>query len=170
MKRFERALTKVLEGIMAGLLFAILATVVMLVTLRYLFNSSITGANELIVILFVYITSMGAAVAVGKGEHLAIVFALDWLPPGARRLANRLSILLVGVINAVAILYSVRWISVTGGFMMPSTGLPRWVAQLSIPLGCSLALVYCALRLASERPAPGDAPKDASLADQQPTP
>ena len=70
MKRFERALTKTLEGIMAGLLFVILATVATLVTLRYVFNSSITGASELIVIFFVYITSIGAALAIGKGEHL----------------------------------------------------------------------------------------------------
>ena len=38
------------------------------------------------------------------------------------------------------------WIWKTGHFLMPSTGLPRWVAQISIPMGGLLGLVFISLR------------------------
>jgi TRAP-type C4-dicarboxylate transport system permease small subunit len=158
LKSFEAKLTWALEGLIALFLFGMLATVVVLVALRYVFGSSIIGANEIIVILFVYTTSIGAALAIGKGEHLAIVFAVDKLSVKWRRRVDLIRALLVAGINAIAIVYSVQWMSVTGDYLMPSTGLPRWVAQLSIPVGCSLALlfsVFQCVRICDSNRAPG---------------
>jgi len=145
MKRFESILCTALEGLIGLLLGLIASAVVMLVGLRYVFNSSITGTNELIVILFVYTTAIGAALGIAKGDHLAIVFLIEKLPPRGRWLAELMRVGLVGLINAVALVYSVQWIGVTGHYLMPSTGLPRWVAQLSIPLGCSIGLGFAAI-------------------------
>ena len=50
-------------------------------------------------------------------------------------------------LEAGMVWYSVEWIRTTGGFLMPSTELPRVVAQLSVPIGSGLAVVYCLLRL-----------------------
>ena len=50
---------------------------------------------------------------------------------------------MVAAINAIMVWFSFHWISITGDYLMPSTGLPRIVAQLSIPLGCGLATLYC---------------------------
>ena len=63
MNKFEPLLTKILEFVLALGLLAIALIIVTLVVLRYAFNSSITGANETITILFVYTTAIGAAVA-----------------------------------------------------------------------------------------------------------
>jgi TRAP-type C4-dicarboxylate transport system permease small subunit len=147
MKRFETNLTKALEGIIAVFLGLIVVMVVTLVGLRYLFNSSITGANELIVILFVYTTAIGAVLGIAKGDHLALVFVIEKLPPKGRWLAEVTRIGLVGLINLVALVYSIQWMQVTGNYLMPSTGLPRWVAQLSIPMGCLLGMCYIAMHL-----------------------
>ncbi len=145
------------------LLGLIAAAVVMLVGLRYLFNTSITGTNELIVILFVYTTAIGAALGIAKGDHLAIVFVIEKFPPKSRWMARLIQVGLVGLMNAVALIYSIQWIGVTGHYLMPSTGLPRWVAQLSIPLGCSIALCFTTIhvvRLFREKtPAPDIAPE-----------
>ncbi len=147
MHNFEKALTRALETLLAILLGLIVTIVVTLVILRYVFNSSITGANELVTILFVYTTAIGAAVAVGKQEHIAISFVVDSLPRRVQRTSVVIEHLLVASLNGVMLFYSVGWIRLTGEFLMPSTGLPRAAVQLSVPLGCGMAIVYCLFRL-----------------------
>jgi TRAP-type C4-dicarboxylate transport system permease small subunit len=146
-RRLEAALSQLLERLMAFCFLAIFLVTITLVVLRYVFNSSITGANELITVLFVYTTSIGAAVAVGKREHIAIPAVVERLPRRLRGAVDALGLLLVAGLNAVFAWQSVTWISVTGSFLMPTTGAPRLAAQLSIPLGCGLASLWCVLRL-----------------------
>lgn len=148
MKKLEATLHRVLESIATLCFLAILMIVITLVVLRYVFNSSITGSNELITVLFVYTTAIGAAVAVGKREHITISVVVERLPRGLRRVIDALGLLLVASLNGVLVWYSIDWIGTTGNFLMPSTELPRIVAQISIPLGSSLAVLYCVLRLA----------------------
>ncbi len=148
MKKLEATLNRVLESIATLCFLAILTIVITLVVLRYVFNSSITGANELVTVLFVYSTAIGAAVAVGKREHITISVVAERLPRGLRRVIDAVGLLLVASLNGVLVWYSIVWIGTTGDFLMPSTELPRIVAQISIPLGSGLAVLYCVLRLA----------------------
>lgn len=147
MKKFESLLTRGLEIVLAMCLLAIATIVVTLVVLRYVFNSSITGANETVTILFVYTTALGAAVAIGKREHIAIPLAVEALPPRGQKVVDVVGLILVAILNAVMLCYGIGWIRITGDYLMPSTGLPRAAVQMSIPLGCGLAIVYCLLRL-----------------------
>ena len=151
MDSLQSRLTRMLESILALCLLVIAATVVTLVVLRYFFNSSIPGANEFVTIVFAYATSVGAAVIVGKREHIAISFATDSLPASLQAAVERLSLILVAFLNAILVMESVGWIEVTGDYLMPSTGLPRRVAQMSVPLGCGIAVFYCVLLLLSDR-------------------
>ncbi len=144
---FESRLTRALELVLAGCLLAITTVVVTLVVMRYLFNTRITGANELTTLLFVYATSIGAALAIGKQEHIAISFAVDALPVRIQRSIDRLSLILIAFFHAVVLSESLGWIHVTGDYLMPATGLPREVAQRSVPIGCGLAILFCLLRL-----------------------
>lgn len=146
MNAIENRLRRVLEALLAGLFLVILLLVVIQVALRYLFNESIAGANEFLVILFVYTTAIGGALAAGRDEHISLTFAVDQLSPNRQRLQARLSLLAVAFINGVMVYHSIHWIGVTGSYLMPSTGLPRIVAQFSIPLGCGLATLYCGFR------------------------
>jgi TRAP-type C4-dicarboxylate transport system permease small subunit len=149
MNKFCSILIRLLELAMAVGLFAIAATVVLQVILSNCFNSSITGANEIITKLFVYVTAIGAAVAIGKREHIAITFATDRLPTNLRRLVEILGLFLVAVLNLVVVAYSFHWIRITGHYLMPTTQLPRFVAQLSVPVGSAIAILFCLVRMFS---------------------
>ena len=144
--KLQRWIFRILEFSLAICLLTIAVIVVTLVILRYVFSSSITGANELITILFVYSTAIGAAVVIGSGEHIAIPFAVERMPKPAQRLVDTFGLIAVAVLNATMIAYSVGWIRVTGDYLMPATGLPRIVVQLCVPIGCGLAVVFCFLR------------------------
>jgi TRAP-type C4-dicarboxylate transport system permease small subunit len=140
-------LMRVLDGLLVLNLLAISVIVVAQVLLRYCLSSSITGANEAITVLFIHMSALGAAVAVGRREHIAITIATDTLPSRLRRFVETLHIVGVGIINAVMVLYSLGWIRLTGQYLMPTTELPRAVVQCSVPIGCGLAVFLCLTQL-----------------------
>ncbi len=146
-ERFQSGVVSWLENAIAVLLVAIWFVVAALVALRYVFNSSIPGGNEVVTMLFVYTTAIGAAVGLARWEHIGISFLLERLPNRVQWGLDLLRTLLVGILNAVIVAHSFTWIQTTGNYLMPSTGLPRFVVQLSIPIGCSLGAIFCLIRL-----------------------
>jgi TRAP-type C4-dicarboxylate transport system permease small subunit len=135
--------TKVLEWFITLCFFIILLLTLILVILRYGFNEAIIGGNELMEYLFIYTTSVGAAVALGRREHIKITWFIDKLAPGFRKAADIAGFLLIGFINAVMIRYSIPWIRSVGGFESPVLRLPNRTGKLIIPIGCGLVILYC---------------------------
>ena len=76
----ERILTRVLIIIIALCFFSIITLIITLVKLRYFFNTTIIGANEFVVVLFIYTSAIGAAIVIGKNEHISISYFIDKLP------------------------------------------------------------------------------------------
>jgi TRAP-type C4-dicarboxylate transport system permease small subunit len=147
MSKLSALLIGALELLMAIGLLVIGAIVVVQVILSSGFNSSITGANEVITILFVYLTAIGAAVAVGKHEHIAITVAVERMSKRRQRITEVGGLVAVAILNAIVVAYSVHWIHVTGYYLMPTTQLPRIIAQLSVPIGSTLAVIFCIARI-----------------------
>lgn len=143
----ETRLLGLLERALAAGLLGMLAVIILLVALRYLFSSGMVGANEAATAAFVYLSSVGSAVAVGKGEHIRVTLAAERMGPPGRRILEACSLALVGTLNAVIAAASIPWIITTGGFPMPATQLPRFFAQAAVPLGCGLATLFCGTRL-----------------------
>ena len=139
---FERFLDRALEVLVVLCFVTILGIVITLCGLRYVFNTSITGANELITVLFVYTTAIGAALAIGRREDISIVAIIDRLDIRRRRWADIFGLLSLAALNIAVCAYGLVWIDTTGNFLMPSTELPRVVAQFSIPLGSGLSVLY----------------------------
>ena len=147
MRQFDQLLTRTLEFVASACILIIVFTIITLVVLRYGFNASITGANEFVTILFVYTTAIGSAVELGRREHIAISYLSDKLNPTWQSRVAKIELLFVAILNAVMVVYSIQWIGITGDYIMPSTGLPRVAVQASVPIGCSLAVLYCVMRI-----------------------
>lgn len=146
MKRLTAAvkvLSKFLEWVITLCFFVILMLTIILVVLRYGFNESIIGGNELMEYLFIYTTAIGAAVALGRREHIKITWFIDKLSPTYRKIVDILGFLLIALINTVMINYSVPWIRTVGGFESPVLRLPNRTIQIIIPIGCALVILYC---------------------------
>jgi len=139
--------TRVTETVLIVLLFGMFAMVTVLVVLRYVFSTTIIGGNEGTVVAFIFTTALGASIAIARDEHIAIDYFTDKMSPQARHVLAQVRLFLLVVINAVITVYAVFWIQRTGGFLMPTLGLPQLVAQVSVPIGCGLSTVYCAARL-----------------------
>lgn len=147
--RFESRLTKALEAALAAGLLLMLGIILTLVAMRYVLQAGLIGANELATVIFVYLSSTGAAVAVGRGEHIRLDLLPRMLGRQGRRIAEIAALALVGTLNAVLVERSIVWIGTTGQTLMPATQAPRIVAQVAVPLGCALATLYCCTRIAA---------------------
>jgi len=147
LKRFELAFTRFLEYMLRLLFLSLLILVIILVFLRYGFNTTIVGGNELIVILFIYTSAIGAAVIVGKREHIAITYFIEKLSPQINKLVQIINFLLVAMLNGALIKYSFAWISKTGSYSTATLGIPQLYLQLIVPISCGIAIFYCLVQI-----------------------
>ena len=111
---WEKRLDRILEAIVTLMFAAILGLTIILVIMRYGFNSSIIGGNESMEYLFIYTTALGAAVSVGKGSHIRIAVLVDQFKGRLLSGINIANYLLIAFINAVMIYYSAPWIRSAG--------------------------------------------------------
>ena len=125
----------------------VFAITFVLVFLRYVFNQSITGANEIVTILFIYTTAIGAAKSIGENEHIGIDVFVNLLPKKFYKTIRILQVFLMFVLHLILFIYCLEWVEKAGGYLMPATGLPRIVAIASIPLGCIFCILFCAKTL-----------------------
>ena len=86
---------RMLEGIIALMLAIMVVLVFGNVVLRYGFNSGITVSEELSRWLFVWITFMGAIVALQEGTHLGTDMLVSRLPVAGKKVCLALSHLLM---------------------------------------------------------------------------
>jgi len=147
MKRFEHILIRTLEIVFSVCLLLMLVLIVAQVLLRYGFNRSIGGANELATILFAYTSALGIAVAIAQREHMAISWFVLRLPPGPRKIVDALGWVLLATVNVVIFCYSIRWIGATGSGIIAVLQVPRWTSQIAIPIGTGASALFCFIKL-----------------------
>jgi TRAP-type C4-dicarboxylate transport system permease small subunit len=142
-QRFQRILVIILDSVITFFFSIIFMLTVLLVVLRYVFNTAIIGGNEAMEYLFIYTTAIGAASALARREHIKITYFVDKVPRAARRFVDILGLILIGFINAVMIWYGIPWIQSVGSFESPVLRIPNMVVQASIPIGCGLVIICC---------------------------
>ena len=147
MKQLEQGLVRLLETSF-GICFAVMfILVVTQVALRYGLNESIGGANELATILFAYTSALGIAVGIARRDHMAISWFTERLPAKARKVIDVFGLVLLAVLNLIIFWYSLRWIDVTGSRMISVLHVPRWTAQIAIPIGTGASAIFCCIKL-----------------------
>jgi TRAP-type C4-dicarboxylate transport system permease small subunit len=85
LERFIDGFCRLLTALMAAMLVLMVVLVFGNVVLRYGFNSSITVSEELGRWLFVWITFMGAVVALRERSHLGTDVLVSRLPPRGKK-------------------------------------------------------------------------------------
>ena len=120
-------------------LFAIIAVVGLQVFGRYVLNDSPTWAENLALVLILYVTLIGAAIGVRDAGHLGFDLLLEMIPSGPRRWFQVLIQLLVALFG-VAMIYN-GWIlgESVAGYKMPNLHLSEAVRY--VPLVVSGVLI-----------------------------
>lgn len=143
----EDRISDYLEWLITFFFFGIFCLTVMLVLLRYGFNSSIIWGSEAMNYLFIYCTALGAAASVSTHSHIQISYFKNLTSGLVHKFLNFLVFLLIGCVNAVLGWFSLPWIESAGAFESPVMRIPMWVVQIVVPVGCFLACLFCILQM-----------------------
>jgi C4-dicarboxylate transporter DctQ subunit len=133
-----------LEEILIGLLMASASVILFAnVVARYVFNSGIPWADEVVRYQIVWMVFLGGSVAARQGIHIGIDLLVQTAPVNIGRII-RLAIHAVGVLFCGVLVYYGAELTVqTREFGQVSTALqaPMWMFQLAIPVGSALMAI-----------------------------
>lgn len=116
----------VLKIVIALLLASMVVLVFGNVILRYAFNQGITVSEELSRVFFIWLTFLGAVVAMREHGHLGVDSLLKRLPGGAARVA----VLLGQGLMLIAI-----WLMISGSWTQTLINLPASMPATGISMG-----------------------------------
>jgi len=146
---------KVLKAAIALCLAAMVALVFSNVVLRYVFNSGIATSEELSRWLLVWLTFLGAIVALREHAHLGVDSLIRALPPRGRLLCFVVSYLLMLYADWLLTLGSWKQAVITFGDTAPasgiSVGLFFYSAGLVFGVSAAVILLYDLVRVLSGR-------------------
>lgn len=120
---------RLIEMVIAACLAAMVAMVFGNVVLRYAFNSGIVASEEVSRWLFLWVTFLGAIVALKEGAHLGSDFLLGALPRRGRQ---------VCLVTGHLLMLYVTWLVLSGALTQARINL-----DVQAPVtGASMAMVY----------------------------
>lgn len=147
--RLEKMVMRGVEHLLTVAFMVITLLVTLLVALRYLFDTTIVGGNEISVMLFVWTTALGAAVEVAHGRHIIVDVFVNYLPAAIRRGLDIVNLFVICVLNIYLLKYGIEWINTVGGSEHPVLHVPEAVVEISLPIGCGLTILFCITRIVS---------------------
>lgn len=129
-------------GYAAGAILAVMAAAVFIqVLLRFVGWAGIDGLDEVPRYLFVWLVMLGAAAAMHRGEHTALLYFRDKLPPRARDV----TIILVELagIALLVVLIKLAFVLVPNAQFQTSAGLglPLGYVYAAVPVGAVLMVL-----------------------------
>ena len=131
MRRIARLCWSTIDIVMAVLLAAMIVLVFANVVLRYGFSSGIRQSVELARLWFVWVVMLGAAVALRRGEHLAVSEFSEAFLPRAVPLLRRLCWIVVILAVVMLFIGALNQTMANWGNISQLTGLPSALFYLA---------------------------------------
>ncbi len=114
---------------------------------RAVFASPIVWSDELASILFLWLAMLGTVIAVQRTSHMQLTFFVSLLSPRGQLWASTLAAGTVALFLALILHPSLEYLGDQAYVETPALGWSGVVRALAVPVGCSLALLSCCLRL-----------------------
>jgi TRAP-type C4-dicarboxylate transport system permease small subunit len=140
----ERVLLAGNRGLIIAMMAAMVALVFTNVVSRYIFNVSIIWAEELSQYLMVWITFLGAGLAMREGRHVAVEMLQDALPPRLARTARVIVVIFILAFLATLVILGVMFVSFAWDQETPVMNIPTGIPYLAVPIGAFLFFVHMA--------------------------
>jgi TRAP-type C4-dicarboxylate transport system permease small subunit len=143
---------RVLKAVIALCLAVMVVLVFGNVVLRYVFNSGITVSEELSRWLMVWLTFLGAIVALREHAHLGVDTLVRALPPTGKRICFVVSYSLMLFADWLLLSGSWKQIIITAGDRAPATNLSVGLfygAGLVFGISAGVILIYDLFRVLS---------------------
>jgi len=149
--RLDRGLAAVVEGVAALLVLAEIAILLAGVTARYVFHAPLVWSDELASILFLWLSMLGAVVALRRGEHMRMTGLVSRIGPKPRALLETLAIT-APIAFLVMILHPALDYAMEEQFIVtPALEVSNAWRAAALPTGVGLMMVAALIRLMRQR-------------------
>ena len=138
----ERVLLAGNRGVIIAMMATMVALVFANVVSRYIFNYSIIWAEELAQYLMVWITFLGAGLAMREGRHVAVEMLQNALP---RPLARTARVIVIGAVLAflaTLVVLGSMFVNFAWDQETPVMNVPMGIPYLAVPIGAFLFFVH----------------------------
>lgn len=142
MRYAKRFVDRILDALVTTIFAGMTGLTILLVILRYFFSTSIPGGHEALRFGFMFTTFLGAAVLIGRHQHISIHLVTKRLPPRLQRVAAVLENWIIIAMHVYLLVLSFRWMAVTGGNLAEELKFPLRYVQVALPIGTVLASLY----------------------------
>jgi TRAP-type transport system small permease protein len=107
---------------------------------RYVFDTSILGADEIEVYTMVWITFLGAVVVTWRRQHLRMDVILRMLPAPVQTVLHAIELLLLAGLGGFMLIHSWNYAAqmYAIGRTSDMTDIPLWTIHAALPLGFGL--------------------------------
>lgn len=146
-ERIDRRLGAVIEAIAAALVLVEIVVLFTGVVARYAFHAPLVWSDELASIFFLWLSMLGAVVALRRGEHMRMTAVVGKVSPSARRMLEALAIAASLAFLALVLWPAYEYASEEAFIVTPALEISNAWRAAAIPVGVALMLVFGALRL-----------------------
>ncbi len=162
--------TSLIKGLVASIRVLIATLLLIAITLnfaniigRYVFNSPINSAEEVMLFLLVAVVFLGNSVVSWEGKQIRMDVFLHMLPPSMRRWLEVFADLVTIAVSLALVWFAWPVINMLVEFDQRSqaANVPLFIPQLLIPVGLALTALLTATRLVREIRRQGVAEPDA---------
>lgn len=145
MRQIERGFVALNAAVVIALLVAMAVVVGWNVSLRYFTNASLPWADEVARYTMIWLTFLGAGLALRQGAHVAITNLQDALPGPAQRTLRLLLLLAMLAFFAFMIRVGIDYMGRSGFQRSAALRLPMAWVYAAMPVGFALLAVHLAL-------------------------
>ncbi len=117
---------------------------------RFVLSSSPTWAEQLALVMMIWLVFLGAAAGVYEGFHIRITMLEQAMPLPARRRVRLLANILVALAGLAMAIWGTELVLRTWSHAIPSLGIPRGAAYAPLPVSGALIILFALQRAASD--------------------
>lgn len=145
--RFDRAVGGMVEIVAALLVLAEIFILGAGVTARYVFHAPLVWSDELASILFLWLSMLGAVVALRRGEHMRMTGLVSRVAPQTRMLLEAVAITASIAFLLMIIPHAIEYAEEEMFIVTPALEITNAWRAAAIPVGICLMLLAASFRL-----------------------
>jgi TRAP-type transport system small permease protein len=142
---FDRVLdwiTSVVKWVMVSLTCVIFFITTLTVFTRYVLNIVPSWSEEIPRYLLVWITYLGAGLAIKFKEHISLDVFFNLMPLRARQMGHLILNGLVAVVAVIMVIYGIGLVNHFGDDLMESIPVTNFWLYLAMPISGALMILY----------------------------
>jgi tripartite ATP-independent transporter DctM subunit len=145
---FDHWLGATVETIAAGLLLIEIAILLAGVVSRYVLHHPLVWSDELASILFLWLSMLGAVIALRRGEHMRMTGLIGYVSPGVRAFLDVIATMAPLALLTLMLHPAFDYASEEAIIVTPALEISNAWRAAAIPVGMTLMTISAAIRLA----------------------